>query len=41
MADYFKPVTMYENSQVAAIRKWKQEEPGVISQSLGIFVEPM
>lgn len=34
-------LTPYENKQVELIKIWKNEEPGVISKTFGIVVEPM
>jgi hypothetical protein len=36
-----RPVTPYEKKQVAEIEKWKKEEPGVVSKTFGIVVEPL
>lgn len=33
-------LSKYEQEQVAAIEKWKQEKPGVISSALGTFIHP-
>lgn len=39
--DDFKPLTPYEKKQVAEIKKWKKEEPGVVNKAFGVVIEPM
>jgi hypothetical protein len=34
-------LTKYEKEQVDAIEKWKEEEPGVVSQTFGVIIEPL
>jgi len=36
-----KKLTKYENEQLNAIQQWKKEEPGVISKSFGLAIEPL
>ena len=33
--------TPYEKKQVASIKKWKKEEPSVISQTMGVLMTPL
>ncbi len=37
----FGPLTAYEKKQVAKIKAWKKEEPGVVSKTFGVIVEPL
>ena len=34
-------ITQYEKEQIDAIERWKQEEPGVMSQAFGFVIEPL
>jgi hypothetical protein len=34
-------ITNYEKTQIEAIAKWKKEEPGVVSQTFGLAIEPL
>ena len=36
-----KNMTCYEKAQLVAIERWKQEEPGVMSQAFGFVIEPL
>jgi hypothetical protein len=40
-SDDLRPVTPYEKTQVAEIKKWKAEEPSVASKALGVVIEPL
>ena len=33
--------TEYEKEQIAAIKKWKKEEPGVVNKAFGFAIEPL
>lgn len=37
----FVPLTSYEVSQIDLIRKWKNEEPGVLSRAFGVISAPI
>ncbi len=39
--DDFKALTPYEKKQVAEIKKWKKEEPGVVNKAFGLVIEPL
>ncbi len=39
--DDFRPLTPYEKKQVTEIRKWKEEEPGVVNKVFGLVIEPL
>ncbi len=34
-------LTKYESTQITAIRKWKTEEPSVVSKALGVVLSPI
>jgi hypothetical protein len=34
-------LTKYEREQIEAIKKWKAEEPGVVSKAFGVAIEPL
>ena len=38
---YRNPMTPYEKQQVKGIDEWKKEEPGVVSKTFGLVVEPL
>jgi uncharacterized protein (DUF697 family) len=35
------PITLYEKRQIKEIAKWKGEEPSVVSNALGVILEPL
>lgn len=40
-SDDLRPLTPYEKKQLSEIQKWKKEEPGVVSKTFGLVVEPL
>lgn len=41
MEDLLNKLTPYEVKQLASIKEWKEEEPGIVSKALGIALEPV